>query len=483
MVLLADTLVGIAVVLAAFRLAWTRPGPMTWGFFLYAIWFNPGQSYSAYALLAASPHLTFAEEAIEAAAQAAAYVGLLVFALHFPGDAAEPGWRFVRRGLGPLAAVLLALNLASFANVFGLPTERTTRLTFIAGLAVDALALAILLRRRRSLSPRDDQRMRWVIAGCVIGLPAFIFAELCQSVGLFASMWDGEGPPALVIGLIYLLSGVLAWFVSEAVRRPRVISVVIPLRHGTVMAALTLILAEPVFFAHDWLAQHRNLLLVPEELWILVVGPVMLVVLNQLHDLAVHAADRAFSPSYHRAHATLARISAALKRALTHADVDRLLTVDAASALRLASAVVFRLDGGTFRKQASLGWGAGTAEALDEVQDAAVLRCIAGSEPVRLAGGDHSASAWTRAALPVDEARPCLAVPVRDLLGETIAIVAYGAHGTGTEIDADECGILQTLAGRAAAAYERAETNLLRREVAELRAALQAGRAVGGVQT
>jgi hypothetical protein len=472
LVLLADTLVGIAVVLTAFRLVWTRPGPMTWGFFLYAIWFNPGQSYTAYALLGASPYLTFAEEAIEAAAQAAAYVGLLVFALHFPDDVAEPGWRLAHRALGPLAAALLALNAASFANVFGFATEGPTRITFFAGLAVDALALVILLRRRRSLTPRDDQRMRWVIAGCVIGLPAFIFAELCQSVGLFDGLWGGEGVPTAIVGLIYLLSGVLVWFVSEAVRRPRVISVAIPLRHGTVMTVLTLIAAEPVFFAHEWLGKNRDLLDVPEEIWILVVGPLLVVALNRLHDVVVHAADRAFSQSYHRAQAALARISAALKQAQTFADVDLLLTADAAAALRLASAAVFRPDGGIFRKQASVGWEAGVAEVLDEAADATLLRRIGQPEPVRLARGDHAA-AWPRAVLPADEARPCLALPVRDLLGETMAIVAYGAHVTGNEIDPDETHMLQTLAGRAAAAYERVAVELLRREVTELRAALR----------
>ena len=42
-------LAGIAVILAAARLVWTRPGAMSWGFFLYVNWFNPGQVYTFYA--------------------------------------------------------------------------------------------------------------------------------------------------------------------------------------------------------------------------------------------------------------------------------------------------------------------------------------------------------------------------------------------------------------------------------------------------
>ena len=37
-----DQIAAILVILAAAWLVWTRPGPMTWGFFLYIIWFNPG---------------------------------------------------------------------------------------------------------------------------------------------------------------------------------------------------------------------------------------------------------------------------------------------------------------------------------------------------------------------------------------------------------------------------------------------------------
>jgi hypothetical protein len=46
-----DQIAGILVVVAAAWLVWTRPGPMSWGFFLYVMWFNPGQVYAFYALL------------------------------------------------------------------------------------------------------------------------------------------------------------------------------------------------------------------------------------------------------------------------------------------------------------------------------------------------------------------------------------------------------------------------------------------------
>src|SRR5262249_50084116 len=74
-VLLADTLVGIIVILAAFRLVWVHPGKVTWGFFLYAIWLNPGQTYAYYALLQQWPLIVFVQEIAEALAHGAGFAG------------------------------------------------------------------------------------------------------------------------------------------------------------------------------------------------------------------------------------------------------------------------------------------------------------------------------------------------------------------------------------------------------------------------
>ena len=53
------------------------------------------------------------------------------------------------------------------------------------GFAVSVGALAILIGRRRDLSPRDYQRIRWVIWGCLIGLPAYLLAQLSQETSVF----------------------------------------------------------------------------------------------------------------------------------------------------------------------------------------------------------------------------------------------------------------------------------------------------------
>ena len=81
--------------------------------------------------------------------------------------------------------------------------------------------------------------------------------------------------------------------------------------------------------------------------------------------------------------------------------------------------------------------------------------------------------------MPEGPARPCVAVAVRDVVGEPLAVALYGPHRTGNDLDHDEHAMLGTLAEQAGAAYERVEIEALRREIADLRAQLAALRAGG----
>ena len=143
--LLADTVVGVVVIVIAFWLVWTRPGWMTWGLFFYVIWMNPGQSFTYYALLQRWPIAVFAQEVAEALASGAAYAGLMIFALRFPDDRTEPRWQKVQWAALLIGVIMTGLTLAGFANMFGFPTEKITEVSFAAGLVVDAAVLLILL--------------------------------------------------------------------------------------------------------------------------------------------------------------------------------------------------------------------------------------------------------------------------------------------------------------------------------------------------
>ena len=188
LVIVLDTIAGILVVLGAAWLVWTRPGLMTWGFFVYVIQFNPGQAFQFWAWLQLWPRALLTQNVIFLVMQAAAYTGLLLFALRAPVDRAEGRWRMIERALPALAIVFLGVALASMATIFGYPAEIWARGMFFIGFAVSVAALAILIGRRRDLSPRDYQRIRWVIWGCLIGLPAYLLAQLSQETSLFGDV-------------------------------------------------------------------------------------------------------------------------------------------------------------------------------------------------------------------------------------------------------------------------------------------------------
>ena len=469
LVLLANTVAGVMFVLAASRLVWLRPGVLTWGFFLYAIWFNPGQTYAYYALLQFWPLAPLAEQAAEALAVGAAYAGLLLFALRFPADAPDESWRPAER-LAPWVGVVCALlTLLPGANLFGRPTEPYAAASYLAGYAVNATVLAVLLLRRRGLHPRDEQRMRWVIAGAAIGLPSYIFASICQATGLVEEIW-GSAPSQTAVGLLFLVQGVLGYFVWAAVSRPRVVSVAIPLRHGTVTAVLTLALGIPVMFVHERVAQYHEELHLPEWIWPLVVAPIMLIVLQRLHEVGVDLVDHAFNRAYHRARRGLQRAGRALETAGSFTAIDRVLVEDAARSLRLASAAVFRVaDGTVHRTEPAVGWEGTSLRVLQRDTDALVFACLTDRRPIRLPPVRRHCPGW-----PEEEQAPCLAVPVCGNAPEGVAVVLYGLHRTGSDITEDECDVLHALAVQAGRAYDRVEAETLRREVRILRARLSA---------
>src|SRR6478672_8227275 len=101
--------------------------------------------------------------------------------------------------------------------------------------AIAICAVAILIVRKQDHKPDDYQRLRWVLWGCLIGLPSFLLAELASESTTFEAAL-GFTPSDDIIGLLYLVNGVLCLFVFEAVPSERVVSVWIPIRRVTILA-------------------------------------------------------------------------------------------------------------------------------------------------------------------------------------------------------------------------------------------------------
>jgi hypothetical protein len=404
--LLFDESIATLFVLAAAWLVWTRPSRMTWGFFFYAAWFNSGQNFVFYTFLQDRPHLMLTQEVAGAVLQGMGYAGFLLFALLVPSNDTPPSWRGWRLVLPLVALFFTTLQLISYASAFGYPTEAASRATFLAGFIVEAAALYILLRRRRGLPPQEYQRLRWVIWGCGIGLPAFIVAAILQSTTLWRLLPGVTEIPPELIAALYGLHALSGWFVFEAVRRPRVVSVSIPLRR---ISLFGLMLSVPALFLHRQLEHLDEWFELPA--WgIVILGSILLFVIGRIHELSVDLADRVFHRAFRHELLALRKVADDVLHATSLDDIDAILTAAPVRTLDLASAAVFRYEGALLRRHAeSIGWAARNAVRLDPADPA--LSHAHDGRPFPIDPDDGR-----RLGFPVGLAAPTLAVPVCDRL-------------------------------------------------------------------
>ena len=454
------TIAGILVVLGAAWLVWTRPGAMTWGFFVYVIQFNPGEAFQFWAWLQLWPRALLANDVLSLVMQAAAYTGLLMFALRAPVDRTDPRWRAIERALPALAILFLLVAIAGMGTVFGHPAETWTRGLFFVGFAVSAGALAILLGRRRDLSPRDYQRIRWVIWGCLIGLPAYLLAQLSQQTSAFDELVGPGLTPEEVAGALFLVNGILCLFVVEAVRRPTVVNVWIPLRRAT---AVGLLLSVPVLFLHKQIETIDEYIHMPYWAWVVVASGLVYLIARG-HEFATEIMDRLFDREFIRAERRLAEVGEMIQKSASLAEIERLLVNEPLRSLNLASAALFRPQDAVFRRRMSAGWDAGDADTIASDDPLVSPRLERKPYAVHAADASH-------ARLPEDLARPVLAVPVGNAR-RCYAILLYGGHEAGTDLDSAERHLLGGLAHDAEIAYAQVESETLQRRVALLEAEL-----------
>jgi hypothetical protein len=453
-VVLLDQVAGILVVVAAAWLVWTRPCAMSWGFFLYVMWFNPGQIYAFYALLQQRPLLLLTQNLASAVAEATGYVGLILFVLRAPDNEPDRKWRWLERVLPGIGILLALLMLASYGTLTGYRTEFGTRLAVLIGFVVASCAVAILLERTRRKPPEDYQRLRWVVWGCLIGLPAFLVAELASTTTIFETRWGDFTPSDDIVGLLYLVNGILCWFVFEAVRRERVVNVAIPLRRVTILG---LTLSIPALLLHHEVEYMQEHLAIPNWAWI-VIGAGALYLISRLHEGATHLTDRYFNRELDHAERT---IGAAILKAKEPLEVDRILAERPFRLLKLSSAASFRRNGAEFRRDSDgHGWGEQTTRTLSP--DTPMLAPVSKGNPFSIADEDQS-----EPGLPAGFSRPVLAVPAANPL-RCFALTLYGPHASGADLDANERALLKRIAQDAAAVYAEIENNDLRHKLSML---------------
>ncbi len=417
---------GILVIVAAAWLVWTRPSAMSWGFFLYVNWFNPGQVYAFYAILEQWPLALLVQDAASILAQAAGYAGFLLFVLRVPNNKTEPRWRRRRARVAARRPRLCARCCsAPMARCSAHPAETVTRAVDPRGLRRRRRArLAILLARRRYQTPEDYQRVRWVIWGCLIGLPSFLLAELASTTTIFETRWGDFTPTEDIIGLLYLVNGVLCLFVFEALRRQRVVSVMIPLRRVTILG---LSLSVPVLLAASRDRAHPG----TSALCRAGHGSPWAPLPCSRSPACTRA--RFISPtaiSTARSTRPEQRLGQAIRAAKKPAEIDRLLADETYDALKLASAASFRREGPVFARDGNgKGWDRGKTT-NDQGRRADARAAVPAGKPFRLKDEDGDGLD-----LPSGLSRPVLAVPAVNPV-RCFAVSLYGPHASGTDLDA-----------------------------------------------
>ena len=168
---------------------------------------------------------------------------------------------------------------------------------------------------------------------------------------MFETPFGDFTPTEDIVGLLYLVNGVLCLFVFEAVRRKRVVNVAIPLRRVTILG---LTLSIPALVLHHQVDRIEEQFELPSWAW-LVVGSVVLFLLSRLHELGVELADHFFNRRLDRGAAHM--LEDALFRARAPSDIERVLVDEPMGRLSLGSAAVFRKSGAIFQRDGHApGW-------------------------------------------------------------------------------------------------------------------------------
>ena len=474
--LLLAQLSAVLFIALAFWLVLSRPSVATWGFFLYAIWFNPGQYYVFYAWLQHwSPTVLLGQEVAQAVFQAIGYCGFVLFALRFPQNEIAPQWRRLEQALPLIGGVVLFVQLYAFLPVFGIRAEWAVDATFIAGLLIDALVLAVLFIRYRQHSREDRHRLRYVFWCSVFGLAAFIVAEIDVATTLVSVRM-----PDAVIYLLYSLNASVALAVWHAVRKYRVVDIKFTLsRQGTYLL-LWAVVASPLIWLNEVADTYRETArhyfedadvltkIAMVSLLFLAAVPVKFAI-DRVHEYVVELFDRLFFRKLQLAEKVLDEVADELAHADDKLSVDRVedALVDVpAKALDLASAALFRLENGSYRRTCARDWPSDAIAALP-AQDAIVRK---------LESGRRSGLRFDPSELPADwpsgTAAPALVEPVR-CAGRIEALVFYGGHRGGDDLNDDELGLLEKLAAAASTAFATLELIALRRQIGPLGGGLQ----------
>lgn len=468
-VLELDELAGIGFILLAAFLIWVHPTRATLGFFLFAVWFNPGQYFMYYALI--PPGAVLVQESLQAIFEAAGLVGFVEFALRFPNDRAE-GWRQpFERALPLLFIAFATLSLATFATAFGVQTELVSRFSYGLAYLLYPLVVFAFISKLRILPPIESRRLYAVIAGCIPGLLFFIIADSIESTSLWQDLWNDLNwqPPETWLNICYLMNGLVAISIGYAVLRQRVLPVAFLINRGIVLGIVWTCVAmavEAVLVAmHELLQEHHVLSSIVTALLIVACAPL----LAHLEERANEFVDAFVFKDFHAAEMRLHAVAESWSEALTVEGIERQLVDAPCEALKIAAAALFcaRDDGSYTLAPYARDWPAEATRALS-ADDPLVCHLRRFRQATRLA-----AVVRDNADLPRGTEFPAIAIPL--VTGRDVdAFIFYGGHANGTDLSPDEIVAFTRLARAAARARDHVLVTTARRQLDALQARVAA---------
>ena len=452
LLMLADA----AVIVICAALVLLRPSRMTWAFFLYGA-FDGGSSVLAPTVLPLWGYALYS--VVIETFVSLAWVPLALFAVRFPSDTAA-GWRGTAQRV-LLFALIPLVPFAIWVNAGALfalpPTDLAIDILGLLSVAGFVFVVATFAITYVSSSAIDRARLRWVMLGMLVGEAGLLAFNLLSSIpGLAVAL------PIPAINILSSLQIAMPIAVAYAVIRHRVFDIRFVIGRAVVYGLLTttlLVIIAVLDFVIGQVLSETHLATVVEAFAAVSIG----LSLNTLHRWLERFVDATLFRSRRRAEQRLQRIARGLVHADSAAGITHVVVAEPYDAYRLSSAALFDRRGEAFVRAEAVGWQEAQLQTI-AADASVVLQLRASQRP--LAGNDV---AWAAHELPAGAGYPAVVLPIF-VRGQLDAIVFYGPHASGEDLDPEEIAVLEDLMRAAAAAYDHCEAQVALAKMALLEA-------------
>ena len=430
-------LAGFAYILIALAILLRRPNRMTWGLFIYLVSATDVSFYRFPDSL--SLIVTLASDLLGVAGTA----GLVIFAARFPDDR-PTGWRaWADRLAIPAGAIFVIPNLAWDATSLLRGVSPQPWMAFgstFGALGLILVAAASLVGTFVTVERWERQRLQWVMAGVLFTLLTYAaewaryLPQTYTAVTSDAALW-----------LATLLYAAAPFAIAYGVVRQRVFEISFVIGRTLVFTIVTALIFA-LFALVEWLAGH-----IVEQTGITVALVAFTAIavsfsLDAVHARVEHFVESTLFKRRHQAEHHLEDVVAGLPYAQSASAVESAILREPMQAFALSSATLFfRNSSGEYVRDG------------DVLDDAIPLRLEGRHHSVRLHEFDRVATA------EIEKGDPVLAVPIF-VRSRLTAVLVYGAHVNGEDIDPDEAASLEALGVAAGIAYDHLETARVERE-------------------